>query len=50
MPPVICHQVFSYLVLLIKWHYVLCQVRQLLVDDPGNAEYADMRKELEEVM
>lgn len=25
------------------------QVRQLLVDDPGNSEYADMEKELTEV-
>ncbi|KAI6701773.1 hypothetical protein NL676_016097 [Syzygium grande] len=28
----------------------LRQVRQLLVDDPGNSEYADMQKELEEVI
>ncbi|KAK2661468.1 hypothetical protein Ddye_000042 [Dipteronia dyeriana] len=28
----------------------LQQVRQLLVDDPGNAEYADMEKELTEVI
>ncbi|KAK4769479.1 hypothetical protein SAY86_027629 [Trapa natans] len=28
----------------------LRQVRQLLVDDPENAEYADMQKELEEVI
>ncbi|KAK4757490.1 hypothetical protein SAY87_018791 [Trapa incisa] len=28
----------------------LQQVRQLLVDDPENAEYADMQKELEEVI
>jgi len=25
------------------------QVRKLLADDPGNSEYADMEKELEEV-
>lgn len=28
----------------------LQQVRKLLNDDPGNAEYADMEKELEEVI
>ncbi|KAJ0078216.1 hypothetical protein Patl1_36680 [Pistacia atlantica] len=28
----------------------LQQVRQLLVDDPGNSEYADMEKELTEVI
>ncbi|OVA19135.1 Tudor domain [Macleaya cordata] len=28
----------------------LQQVRKLLVDDPGNSEYADMEKELEEVI
>lgn len=28
----------------------LYQVRQLLVDDPGNSEYADMEKELTEVI
>ncbi|PKI50272.1 hypothetical protein CRG98_029345 [Punica granatum] len=28
----------------------LQQVRQLLADDPGNAEYADMQKELAEVV
>ena len=26
------------------------QVRKLLVDDPGNSEYVDMEKELEEVI
>lgn len=26
------------------------QVRKLLNDDPGNSEYADMEKELEEVI
>ena len=28
----------------------LQQVRKLLVDDPGNSEYMDMEKELEEVI
>uniref|UniRef100_A0A2P2M3E6 Uncharacterized protein MANES_07G030700 n=1 Tax=Rhizophora mucronata TaxID=61149 RepID=A0A2P2M3E6_RHIMU len=27
----------------------LYQVRQLLVEDPGNSEYVDMKKELTEV-
>lgn len=36
--------------LLMTWHYMCWQVRQLLVDDPENHEYADMQKELEEVM
>jgi hypothetical protein len=26
------------------------QVKKLLADDPGNSEYADMEKELEEVI
>lgn len=39
--------------------YVICvitftspveQVRQLLVDDPGNSEYVDMERELKEVV
>ena len=29
---------------------LMYQVRKLLVDDPGNSEYVDMEKELEEVI
>ena len=30
-------------------YFFVNQVRKLLADDPGNSEYADMEKELEEV-